>query len=428
MSALEYWVWFATLPGLRTSTRRRLLETYASPTELFYADERSLRRDALLHPEELDALLARDTSGAKEVLRRCDALGVTAVALPDTAYPARLRAIPDPPAVLYVSGRLPAVDDEPCIAVVGTRKCSAYGEKMAWTMGWELAAGGGVVVTGLAGGIDTRAAQGALAAGGRVIGVLGVAIDRVYPRNNARLYDDVRAVGALVSEYPPGAEGYRSWFAQRDRIMAGLSLAAVVVEAPVRSGALITAHCAADYGRDVFAVPGNTGVDTGQGSNNLLREGASLAETGWDVLGVYQDRFPEKILSLPEGKRHLPPELVMPGPGPEAPVSAGAEQSAAGNEKQDKPETGTGFWKHLFPGKHRETTEEPRLSDQLSGLSERQLRIVGVMEKPNMHVDDIADLARLPAAAVVSELTMLQIKGFVQQESGKRFSLRIKQR
>ena len=418
MSNLEYWIWFSSLYGLRPFSRQSLLERFGDAKGIFFAGEKELKEVEGLRAEELALLAVKDLSAAEAVLRRCRENEIDVITEQDAAYPERLRNIPDPPSVLYVRGRLPAIDAEPAIAVVGTRQSTPYGDKLARSIAYEISSKGGLVVTGLAGGIDSRAAEGALMAGGSVIGVLGVAINDVYPAYNARLYDDVAATGALISEYPPDAKGNAAWFPQRNRIMAGLSVGVVVVEAPLRSGALITAHRAVDYGRDVFAVPGNTDADKSRGCNNLLREGASIAENGWDVLREYEARFPGKIFR--KGRGAIPEDLAVP------------EQNAAPEKAEAAgPRKGKSFFKFRVKTRGAETektAEAPAVSlkKQLEGLSEAQLKIVGMMTKKHMHVDDIVDLSRLPAATVLSELTMLQIKGYVTQEAGKRFTLNIK--
>ena len=412
MSELEYWIWFSLLRHLRCRTRRALLERFGSPGGIWFAEPRELEKLDDILPDELSELAERDVAEVNRIVRRCQEEDIRILTFQDATYPERLRNIPDPPYVLYVRGNLPAVDAEITVSIVGTRRSTPYGDKMARNIAYELASKGGIVVTGLAAGIDSRAAEGALLAQRPVIGVLGCAITEVYPAWNTRLYDDVRACGALISEYPPDVKGNRSWFPRRNRIMAGLGLGVVVGEAPLRSGALITAHRALDYGRDVFAVPANADAPNGKGSNNLLREGAAIAENGWDVLREYADRFPDRI--LPDGRGDLPEELAVP----EEP------QHAQNAEKEKAP--GSGFLKFRIPTRRREQAQaRPKLEDQLKDLSENQLKIIGVMSDRSMHMDDIIDLCGLPASAVLSELTMLQIKGFVKQEQGKRFTLNI---
>ena len=419
MSNLAYWIWFASLRELRAQTRRALLEQFGGAKEIFFADKKQLETVQGIRDTELKILLKRELDGAEAVLRRCAELDISVITAQDAAYPERLRNIPEPPSVLYVKGRLPTVDLEAVVAVVGTRKCTPYGEKNARNIGYELAAGGAVVCTGLAAGIDSRAAEGALMAGGTVIGVLGVAINKVYPAWNGPLYDDVAAAGALISEYPPDAAGSSAWFPQRNRIMAGLSVCTVVVEAPLRSGALITAHRALDYGRDVFAVPGNVDAPDSRGCNRLLKEGATPIERGRDVLLEYASRFPEKLRA---GGQSIPNAMAAPEKNREAERESASGRNSAGERAQVKKKE-RGFFKLRAQNRNPEKT--PPLERQLEGLNETQLKIVSVMNRANMHVDDIVDLSRLPAASVLSELTMLQIRGFVTQSAGKRFSLNI---
>ncbi len=409
MSNISHWIWLAE-KRISSKSRRAILERFGGAGDIYRADEKALSRVKELSAEERIALCDKNLEEAERIVYRCAEEDTDIICYPDAAFPERLRLIPDPPMVLYVKGHLPAVDSEPVIAVVGTRKCSPYGAKVARDLGFEIAGKGGTVCTGLAEGIDSRAAEGALMAGGRVIGVLGTAIDEVFPAFNVRLFADVAATGALVSEYPPGFKGSRIAFPLRNRIIAGLSLGVVVPEAPLRSGALITARHALDYGRDVFAAPANVDSPAGRGSNNLLRDGAIFAENGWDVLREYASLYPDKIFQ--NGKAVIPEEMHTP---------EAEEESAAVDTKPAK-----GFFKLRVPLKKAEARPGPELlKEQLKGLTENQLKIVSVMKKPSMHVDDIIDLSALPAATVLSELTLMQIKGFVKQEAGKRFTLNI---
>ena len=408
-SDLKCWIWFSGLRKLRFRTRRALLERYGGAPELMNSDIRELEALSWLLPEERRALLSRDVKGAELIVDRCRQEDVRIVTFEDPDYPERLRSIPDHPYVLYILGDLPAVDQEPVIAVVGTRHSTPYGDKMARMIASEIAACGGTVSTGLAAGIDARAAEGALDAGGKVIGVLGVGINCIYPKANASLYQRVRECGALVSEYPPDAEGAKEWFPQRNRIIAGLSLGVVVPEAPARSGALITAHKALDYGRDVFAVPSNADNPKGQGSNRLLQEGAALIQNGWDVISCYAQQFPARISKA------------------DPPCTTEEKDAPAGNDDSAETTQESGFYIYRSPKRNNDDkiAAAATLQRQLSVLTERQLAIVAAMNCPSMHVDDIIELTNLPASEVLSELTILQIKGFVRQEQGKRFTLNI---
>ena len=425
MSDLMSWIWLSSLHRLKGERRRALLEILKTPAEVFAASPEALR-GAGLSEEECKEILRHDLEKSERIAADCERENIKIMTIQDADYPVCLRNISDPPLVLYIKGKLPDVDAEPSFAVVGTRKCTPYGEKVSRNLGYGIAEGGGVVVTGLAAGCDSMAAKGALMAGGRVVGVLGTAIDEVFPQFNRQLFDDVEASGALVSEYPPG-EGMNSrHFPARNRIMAGLTLCTVVTEAPLRSGALITARLALEYGRDVFAVPGNVDASASAGSNALLREGARLCTTAWDVLGEYESSYPEKIREMRRLK--VPAERHIP--------KFEAENGADREKKAPK--------KRLFARKPKKMREEapdsavmppvplaerPKtLPEQLEKLSETQLKIVSVMTKPEMHIDDIIDLSALPASTVLAEMTLLQIKGVVEQKPGKRFTLKIAKR
>lgn len=208
---------------------------------------------------------------------------VQTVARGEPSYPTLLRELHDPPPMLYVRGEADELA-APGVAVVGARACSAYGAQVARALARDLAAAGIVVVSGLARGVDGEAHRGALESGGRTIAVLGCGIDRDYPRSHAELARRIVSSGAVVSEYPPGVEPAPWRFPARNRIIAGLSLATVVVEARERSGALITADFALELGRDVFAVPGEITSGLSAGTNDLLRQGAAPLTSARDVL------------------------------------------------------------------------------------------------------------------------------------------------
>jgi DNA processing protein len=216
-------------------------------------------------------------------IERAKRLGVDLLALEDERYPHALRFIFDPPPVLYVKGRIERADLE-AIAIVGSRDASAYGLSTAERLGRELAAEGVTVVSGLAIGIDAAAHRGALAAGGRTIAVLGSGIDQIYPHRHRRLAAQIAESGAVVSEQPFGAPPRAHHFPLRNRIVSGLSLAVVVVEAGEKSGSLITARLALEQGRSVLAVPGEAGLDRTRGVHRLIRRGATLVESASDIL------------------------------------------------------------------------------------------------------------------------------------------------
>lgn len=424
MSTLKYWVWLSALTGLRPQKRFDLLKAFGEPEKIYYADEKLLRETLSLTESEMRLVLDKSDDRANAIIDSCLAENISIISYQDVSYPQRLKNIFDPPVLLYVKGRLPSIDEQAAIAVVGTRKATPYGVKMGRKLGFEISKSGGLVVTGLAEGIDTSAAEGALRAGACCVGVLGCAIDDVFPRFNDLLYTDVSQSGALVSEYPPGEAINRKNFPERNRIISGLSVGVTVIEAPLKSGALITASLALEQGREVFAVPGNADAPNCVGSNALIKDGAQLVTSGWDVLSSFSQQFCFSEAPLQKTAVFSKDELESD--------SVYTERKAR-KSSSDEPENGRGFAKlRVKTDRKRIDNDKKReyidLQEQLSGLSERQLKIVSVMDEKSLHIDDIIDKAGLTAPEVLSELTILQIKGFVSQENGKRFTLNISKR
>ena len=268
MAALKYWVWLTTLPGLTNRSKLLLLEHFPSPEDIYYAQPEDLPPVEGLSSSQAALLSDKSTDRAEDVLARCAKGDIFLLTMQDALYPDRLRNIYDPPVLLYGRGRMPLFDEEAAVSMVGTRTCTPYGISSAGELGYQLAKEGAVVVSGLARGIDGASHRGALRAGGFTAAVLGGGVDVVYPAENRRLYEDIAATGVLLSEYPPGTEPMGSHFPVRNRILSGLSLAVLVVEAPERSGALITANTALEQGRDVFAVPGPIDAPNSRGSRD----------------------------------------------------------------------------------------------------------------------------------------------------------------
>jgi DNA processing protein len=220
---------------------------------------------------------------AEEETKRARELGVRIVGRDEPDYPALLRHTYDPPGVLYVQGTLDGDEGERSVAVVGARECTPAGGALARELSRQLAAAGAVIVSGLARGIDSEAHRGALEAGGRTVAVLGSGLDRLYPPESARLAARIAVSGAVVSEFPFGTGPHRGHFPRRNRVIAGWARGVVVVEARARSGALVTARCAMDAGREVMAVPGHPSQPLAEGTNALLRDGAALVRGADDV-------------------------------------------------------------------------------------------------------------------------------------------------
>lgn len=413
MSELKYWLWLSSLTGVRPRVKRLVLEHYGGVREAYFAPRGDYAALGGLTEQECAALENKSFDEAYRIIESCEQLGVDIRTIQDADYPRRLAAIYDPPVVLYVRGRLPVVDEKAAVAVVGTRRASPYGLKMAARLGYELTRCGGLVVSGLTVGVDVTAAQGALMAGGSCIGVLGSPIDdENWGGETAR---DVAAAGAVISEYPPGAKRHPAFFRARNRITAGLCVAAVVVEAPRKSGALLFADEALSQGKEVFAVPANADAENAAGGLALIKEGAQPVTGGWDVLSGFAGRF--RDLRDPGAAKKLP-----------ADCERSLTDYAARNAPAAEPEA------EQTPALVQKDVDKPQgveyidLRKQLEGLTEAQLALVTALEKPSTHIDDLIEKTGLPAHEALSELTMLQISGLVSQEPGKRFTLNISQK
>lgn len=302
----------------------------------------------------------RSERAIDEELAKAEELGFRIVTLVDQDYPSLLREIDDPPLVLYVAGELP-IDTARAIAIVGTRRASRYGNLVAGRFASQLALRGIVIVSGLAAGIDSAAHQGALDVGGKTVAVLGSGLDSLYPKRNRALFERIVAQGTVISEYPLGTKPAKWTFPQRNRIISGLSRGVIVVQAPERSGALITARLALEQGREVFAVPGNITSIVSAGTNRLIKDGAKLVDRVEEVL----DEFPDlRTIERPAGA----------------------------------------------------LTE-----DETPALGERERRVYDLIGVEPVHVDDIIARADLSPTEASHVLLLLQLEGLIEEVEGGRY-------
>ncbi|MBI5888032.1 MAG: DNA-protecting protein DprA [Deltaproteobacteria bacterium] len=273
------------LRGLSGPILKQLLENSGGPEELF--KKKDFGKKAGL-PEDVCASIAgfNEWDAVSGELKFAQKHGVKILTMDDAAYPAQLKEIYDPPALLYVKGAMYDYKAVPAVAVVGTRHPTHYGLKMSEVIGRDLAGMGVAVISGMARGCDTAAHKGALSVDGMTAAVLGTGIDEVYPKENKRLYEEIAEKGVLISEFPMGAKPQPYNFPQRNRIISGLSKAVCVVEAPSRSGALMTARLALDYNREVVAVPGPVTSPKSAGTNKLIKDGAPLVENAQDIMNA----------------------------------------------------------------------------------------------------------------------------------------------
>lgn len=376
---LLYWVWFAQAEGLTAKQKRGLLECYADPEELYHA--------GVDIPE---GKLNMDLSQARRILDQCAKKNIKLLPFTDPAYPACLRNITDPPLLLYYRGQMPDFTQKPAIGVVGTRKASQYGLQQAMQMSEQLAKGA-IVISGGAFGVDSAALSGTIRGQGVPVAVLGCGVDVIYPRTNRQLFSQIVANGCLISEYPPGTEPKPWHFPERNRIISGMCDGVLVVEAPKKSGALITARDAVEQGRDLFVVPANVDSEASKGSNQLLREGAIAACEGLDILREYEGRY-DHISQL------LHAEEIAEKTD-QAPALSAGDKKVIDNS----------------PGKPYSDLEK----SLLSGLTEQERAIVACITREPKHTDAVIREVGLPATLVLGIITKLALRGVLELQPGK---------
>lgn len=399
---LKHWIWLTTRRGIGSYGCVSLLRLFGTAEKIFGLTEKECLETEGFDRRWLDGVLDKSMEYVQEILDDCDNLGISVLTYADEDYPERLRNIPDPPIVLYYRGRLPDFDREAVIGVVGSRRCSAYGLMQAKQFARLIAASGGIVISGGARGIDTMALRGALDSSMPVICVFGCGLDVVYPRENKYLFREIEAHGCILSEYPPKTPPDGNNFPRRNRIISGLSLGVLVVEAPEKSGALITATHALEQGRDVFAIPGNIGVKHCAGSNRLIREGATMVENGWDIVQQYTFLFPDK---LSDGRTKEAIHRIYQKRFQMAlPVYSPVLISDQGDKKVvDNP-----------PSKlYSDEKEQAKVV-----LSADEELVYAKLTSEPIHGDTLVALCELPANRVMAAMTLLQIKGVAQKLAG----------
>lgn len=370
------WIELNMTPGVGPRAAAKLLERFGSAEAVYNATRTELEQLRLV-PEAIDCIIARNLQAAAEAeIPTVRKLGGDILILDDGVYPASLSEIYDPPIVLYVKGAWSQCLDQPCVAIVGSRRSSTYGQNSALMLARDLAQRGITIVSGFARGIDAAAHRGALEAGGRTIAVLGTGIDKVYPRDHKRLAAEILAGGgAMLTQFPLGTPPVSENFPYRNRIISGLSLGVVIVEAAENSGSLITARLAIEQNREVFAVPGNITSRNSFGTNYLIKgAGAKLVQQWQDVA------------------TELPPQIAA----------------------------------NLLPPPFAEKKKEKSLADRLAlvpgGLSGKQSLVFKLLtpDSPE-HIDTLVEKSGLPISQLIATLLELEIRELVRALPGKCF-------
>ncbi len=358
MSELKFWVGFNIVRGIGPARFRLLLDHFGSLRAAWEAPESALREAGLDRRALANLLEARKSLDLDRTLEAVTRTGAHVLTWEDDGYPTALRNIHDPPPVLYVKGALTEVDAW-ALAVVGTRKATAYGRQVTEQLVGTLARSGLTIVSGLAKGIDAIAHRAALDAGGRTIAVLGCGIDVIYPSDHRDLAREVVSAGALISDYPLGTQPEAGNFPPRNRIISGLSMGVLISEAGEDSGALITADYALQQGRDVFAVPGNVLAPSSRGANRLIQDGAKLVMDAEDILA-------ELNLGM--------------------------------------------------------ATHQAEVREAIPA-TEAEARLFSFLAAEPMHIDDLCRISRMSIAEVSSNLTLMELKGLVRQVGAMQYAV-----
>lgn len=455
------WIWLAEKCGIGSSDILTLVSRMETIEAIYNADYEKYISIGI-NERTADKLCDKALDGAYSVMSWCEKNKVGILAFDSDKFPSSLRALKNPPAVLYYIGHLPDFNRELCISVVGTRKMSEYGMKAAYKIAYELAAAGAVTVSGMALGIDGVAACASIAAGGRTVAVLGSGIDVVYPREHQRLYDTIAKRGTVITEYPPSTRPYGYNFPQRNRIISGLGVGTLVVDAPEGSGALITAKNAIIQGKDIYAVPGNIGEENTAGTNSLIRDGATAVLCGRDIIKSYAFLYrhsidmqrltraeansgfnPSELVRMKIGMRIARPDAdIIPNERiqrREAAVPVGEKRTLAGEDitsasreytdfegAKSKPSRAERTRTKAQPDKKAEKAQpapaEKTAGDNsqkiLDSLSQRQREIFSEMPMDRPVTVDYFTKTGYAMGEVMSALTVLEIKGLISSLPG----------
>ncbi len=383
MDRTKYWVWLTNLPNITPEKITALLDRFGTIEEIYKAAPEDYQDVGGIGKRESISLSYKDLAGAEKIMERTMTAGARIIDYDSGEYPDCLRELPDPPYVLYAKGRRMDWDRLLMIAVVGTRQCSEYGRVAAQRICSDLAGAGVTIVSGMARGIDSQAARAALRAGRETIAVLGCGIDIVYPPENQELMEKIIENGLVLTEYPPLTPALGHHFPARNRIISGLGRGVLAIEAPERSGTLITADYAKNSGKDVFSVPGSIFKAGCRGTNRLIQQGAKAVMSAADIL----DEYPAEAAMLREAR------LAQAAP----PIQENKTVSKA------------------------ELAANPRYQN----LRDEEKCIMELLLEKNMHIDDIVRELQLPVGTVNPMLAMMEMMGYIRKLPGNYYKLNL---
>lgn len=393
---VRYWLWLQRALG-EGAYIKSIIEDFGSAKKLYESNILEWRMSSALTSKQINRLEQTELNSVDEIIYNCENNNWQIIDYEDAQYPQRLKEISNPPAVLYVDGQLPDIDNLAVIGIVGTRKASEYSIKVTQIMGRGCAEAGALVVSGGALGVDTAAHRGALMAGGKTVAVLGCGFGASYLKANKSLRDLIAKNGALLSEYPPFTNASKTTFPMRNRIISGLSVGVLVVEASVKSGSLITANLALEQGRDVFAIPASVLSLDFAGTNKLIDDGAMVATKPIHLIAPYVNKFDNLDASMVRSVDEYMFDTTDKSAN--APASTVPDFNVS-NEQRDK------------------TVKKTIEASTLKGDADKVYQCLGESFE---HIDIIIENCGLTSSQVMVALTQLELQGLVQSTSGKRY-------
>lgn len=376
-----YWICLQLALGVGNNKVKSIIENFETIEKFFNSTLNDWKLSGIFSQKELYLIKNINLNQAEKVIRDCKKYGYDIITFEDKRYPDRLKNIYNPPAVLYVKGNLDGIDESVSISIVGTRNATRYGKSAAFDFGYNLSKAGVIVVSGGALGIDCAAQKGAVLAGGKVISVLGCGLNANYLMRNKLLRDVISKNGALISEYLPDRTALPQNFPMRNRIISGLSLGTLIVEAGMKSGALITANLTLEQNKDLFAIPGDIKSEKSMGTNRLIKECAKLVTGIEDILEEYYGICSKKenLLKNTNVKENKSKEVSM---------------------------------------KESEDISDKRLND----LSKRAKVFYSNLKGEPLHIDELIKICNMSSSEALQAVTELEIKNLIKSSPGKRYS------
>jgi len=378
-----------------------ILEDFGSVEKLYESNILEWKMSPALTRQQIERLTRCTLDDTKKIIDVCNENQWSIITYDDERYPERLREIINPPAVLYVDGSIDGFESLAAVAIVGTRKASTYALKAAHIMAKGFALCGGAVISGGALGVDSAAHRGALEAGGKTYAVLGCGFGTRYLDENEELRNQIKASGgALITEYPPNAPATKYTFPMRNRIISGLSLGVLVVEAGEKSGSLITANFAAEQNRDIFAIPASIFDSNFLGTNLLIDDGAVVATSPAVLVGAYAERFE----TLKTDELLTVKELAKIGD----------------SHKKNTPKSD----QIAFDNMPNDRAKRVQITGRVLDLPPKEKAVYDVLGDELLGIEAVAEKAKMNLNEVLSSLTLLEMKGLILSASGKRYKIR----